>query len=146
MKGIAMEPWPNGTNRLATPPDSWPSSAADLDAESEGQSTEQLGAVRIARRVLRTVVEQAALHVPGVARMAPISTGWQRRFGRSLPQHGVGLAVRDEVVSVDLYIIVEPGVSMVDVGAAVQEAVGAAVEHILGMRASEINVFIQDVA
>jgi uncharacterized alkaline shock family protein YloU len=47
---------------------------------------------------------------------------------------------------VDLYLIVEPGVNMVAVGEAVQEGVGAAIEHILGMRVSEIDVYIRDVA
>ena len=35
---------------------------------------------------------------------------------------------------------------LVEVGSAVQESVGAAIEHILGMRARAINVYIQDVA
>jgi len=35
---------------------------------------------------------------------------------------------------------------MLKIGSAVQEAVGAAVEHILGLRVGEINVYIQDVA
>lgn len=107
--------------------------------------TGQLGAVRIARRVLRTVVEQAALGVPGVARMASIRDGWQRSLGRPLPQHGVGLVVRGEIVGIDLYVVIAADANMVDVGAGVQEAVAAAVEHILGMGISEINVYIQDV-
>lgn len=106
----------------------------------------QLGTVRIARAVLRTVVEQAALHVPGVARMARTGSRWPRLPGRPRPQHGVALAVHDDVVALDLYLVVAPATSMVVVGTAVQEAVGAAVEHILGMGVSEINVYVQDVA
>jgi uncharacterized alkaline shock family protein YloU len=54
--------------------------------------------------------------------------------------------VKGEVVDVDLYLIVEPWAHLVEVGSAVQESVGAAIEHILGMRARTINVYIQDVA
>ncbi len=108
--------------------------------------TEQVGAVRIARRVLRTVVEEAALAVPGVARMARASSSWPHAFGRPLAYHGVALAVHDKTVAVDLYLIAEPGANMVAVGTAVQESVGGAIEHILGMGVSEINVYIQDVA
>jgi len=111
-----------------------------------------LGSVRIASRVLRTVVEEAALRVSGVARMAHIASvaqlgsRWPRLLGRALPHHGVGLTVRDDGVAVDLYLIVEPTANMVQVGSAVQESVSAAIEHILGMRARAINVYVQDVA
>ena len=110
------------------------------------ESSEQLGTVRIARRVLRTVVEQAALTVPGVARMASVGSRWPTVLGRPLPHHGVGLTVRHDTVAVDLYLVVEPGASMVATGSIVQEAVGGAIEHILGMQVSAINVFVQDVA
>ncbi len=138
-----MSSWSNGTNKRAidafateNAPDEW----APLD-----ESPPQPGAVRIARRVLRTVVEQAALSVPGVARMATLP----RRpslLGVREQQHGVRLDVRGDVVGIDLYVIAAPDVSMLETGTAVQEAVGAAVEHILGMGVSVINVYIQDVA
>ncbi len=114
--------------------------------EDELEGDETLGAVRIAPRVLRTVVAEAALGVRGVARMASLSGNLPGLLGRSLPHHGVGLALHDDEVSVDLYLVVEPSANMLDVGAAVQEAVSAAVEHILGMRARQVNVYIQDVA
>ena len=112
----------------------------------ESRQGEELGAVNIARRVLRTVVLQAALGVPGVTRMADLRHEWPRLLGRPLPQRGVGLTIRGNVVAVELYVVIEPGVSIVDVGTEVQKAVGAAVEHILGMAVSEVNVYIQDVA
>jgi uncharacterized alkaline shock family protein YloU len=121
-------------------------SPADSSAERPASEREQLGAVRIARRVLRTVVEQAALHVPGVARMAHGGARWPWLPGRSAPHHGVGLEIHQGVVAIDLYLIVQPGANMVDVGMAVQEAVGAAVEHILGMSVGEINIYVRDVA
>jgi uncharacterized alkaline shock family protein YloU len=92
------------------------------------------------------VVEQAALSVDGVVRLAKLRSGWPQLFGRPLPRHGVSLMVRSHTVAVDLYLIVAPGAGMVEVGAAVQEAVGAAISHILGMGVGEINVYIQDVA
>ena len=107
---------------------------------------QHLGSVRIARRVLRTVIEEAALSVQGVTRLAMNVSQWPHLIGRSLPIHGVALAVRDDVVAIDLYLIADPDVNLVAVGVAVQEAVGQAVDHILGMRASEINVYVQDVA
>jgi uncharacterized alkaline shock family protein YloU len=145
-----MRTWPNGTDRLSSRRGIVADTGdrhgeRDSDGAASGdEHVEQVGSVRISRRVLRTVVEQAALRVAGVARMA-VPAGWQP-WGRGRPQHGVSLAVHGDSVAVDLYLIVEPGSSMVKVGTDVQEAVGAAVEHILGMGVSEINVYIQDVA
>jgi uncharacterized alkaline shock family protein YloU len=113
---------------------------------SDLEAADALGAVRIAPRVLRTVVEEAALRVPGVAHTARMSGNLPQLLGRALPHHGVGLSVHGDTINVDLYLVVEPSANMLDVGAAVQEAVSAAVEHILGMRARQINVYIQDVA
>ena len=130
-----------------------PESQAEGQAEGEADvletpddAAQNLGSVRIARRVLRTVIEEAALSVQGVGRLAMNVSQWPHLIGRSLPIRGVALALRDDVVAIDLYLIAEPDVNLVSVGLAVQEAVGQAVDHILGMRASEINVYVQDVA
>lgn len=124
-----------GTEQVETPP-----------PLASVYDTQNLGSVRIARRVLRTVIEEAALSVQGVARLAMNVSQWPHLIGRALPVHGVALLVREDVVSIDLYLIAQPDVNLVAIGVAVQEAVGRAVDHILGMHASEINVYIQDVA
>lgn len=139
----------NHTNGMQPTPLGERTGSAGRSGEPEADELEvdeALGAVRIAPRVLRTVVAEAALGVPGVARMAPLTGNLPGLLGRSLPHHGVGLTLHDDEVSVDLYLVVEPNASMLEVGAAVQEAVSAAVEHILGMRARQVNVYIQDVA
>jgi uncharacterized alkaline shock family protein YloU len=118
------------------------SSRGDADA----RPIEEAGHVRIARRVLRTVVREAALGVSGVTRLVTSTSMWPSVLGRPLPRDGVGLIVRGDTVSVDLYLVVESGLNLVVVGEAVQDAVGAAIEHILGMGVSEINIFVQDVA
>lgn len=134
----------NGLNGLPTMTEAARSGSARQPAPEP--AAEQLGSVRIARRVLRTVVQEAALAIPGVARMASGATQWPRLLGRPLPRHGVGLTLHGDVATVDVYIITEPGANMVQIGTAVQEAVGAGIERILGLRVGEINVYIQDVA
>ena len=106
----------------------------------------QPGRVRIARRALRTVVREAALSIPGVQRLYTRASGWTAYLGRPLPREGIALVVHGDVVAVDLYLVAAPGINLVALGEAVQEAVGAAIEHILAMTASEINVYIRDVA
>ena len=102
-----------------------------------------LGAVRIAHRALRTMIEQAALGTPGVAAIARTPRAFA--FGKPIPWQGIGLAARDQQVSIDLYVRAERDTNLAEVGARTQEAVASAVESLLGMRVSEINVYIQDV-
>jgi uncharacterized alkaline shock family protein YloU len=108
--------------------------------------TESLGVVRIARQVLSTIVINAALQTEGVVRMAQTADFRSRFLGREIPKRGVVLTVKDNTVSADLYIVVAPGVNIVEVGSAVQDEVAAAIEHMVGMQVQEVNVYIQDVA
>ncbi len=108
-------------------------------------STESPGVVRVARQVLLTIVVNAALQVPGVVRMAQATDQWSRFLGREVPRQGVGLTIKDNTVSADLYIVVASGVRVVDVGSAIQEEVAAAIEHMVGMQVHEVNVYVQDV-
>ncbi len=103
------------------------------------------GVVRVARQVLSTIVINTALQIPGVARIAQGGAQWSRLLGRELPRQGVALAVKDNTVSTDLYIVVTAGANIVEVGTAVQEEVASAIEEMVGMQVREVNVYIQDV-
>lgn len=102
-----------------------------------------LGVVRIAHRALRTMIEQAALRAPGVEGIA--RSPHTMTPGRPIPWQGIGIAVRDHQVTIDLYLLAQSGANLAQVGMRAQEAVAMAVESLLGMRVSEINVYIQDV-
>ena len=103
------------------------------------------GVVRVARQVLSTIVINTALQIPGVARIAHTNDQWSRLLGREIPRQGVTLTVKDNTLSADLYIVVQSGVDIVEVGTAVQEEVASAIEKMIGMQIREINVYIQDV-
>lgn len=124
----------------------WALPEADNGSTAGGMAGSEPGRVRIARRALRTVVREAALSIPGVQRLYTQTSGWTAYLGRPLPREGIALVVHGDMVAVDLYLVVATGINLVALGEAVQEAVGAAIEHIVGMDASEINVYIRDVA
>ncbi|HTD18689.1 MAG: Asp23/Gls24 family envelope stress response protein [Ktedonobacteraceae bacterium] len=107
---------------------------------------ESLGVVRVTRQVLTTIVTNAALEIPGVVRMAQVTDQWSRLLGREVPRQGVTLTIKDNAVTMDLYIVVASNVNIVEVGSAVQEEVASAIEHMVGMQVHEVNVYIQDVA
>jgi uncharacterized alkaline shock family protein YloU len=113
-----------------------------------GMAVEQQapGVVRVVRQVLSTIVIHTAVRIPGVARMAQVSDQWSRFLGREVPGQGVALTVKDNTVSADLYIVVDSGVDIVEVGTAVLEEVASAIEMMVGMQVQEVNVYIQDVA
>ncbi len=117
-----------------------PSPSAMTDEQS-------LGSVRITKHVLAHIIELAALSVPGVERLAPVWSPWPRLWQLKEPQQGLAVLVRDGHVSIDLYLILDPGSNLTQVGRAVQDAVVQALDQqVGGMVVDEVNVFIQDIA
>jgi len=107
---------------------------------------EKLGKVTIAPEVLVTIARLTTLCTPGVVRM---STDWMgnvnRLLGRTSSGGGVRIEVEDDAVTVDLYVIVEPGVNMYNLGQAIQAEVTRAVNDMVGVTVRAINIHIQDV-
>lgn len=104
--------------------------------------SEKLGTVRIAPNVLATIAKRAALAVPGVARMAEGPAFVLRNWAHE----GVRVEVSNDTVSIELYLIVEPGKSMLEISRAVQNQVARAIQDLLGMPVKEVDVHILDVA
>jgi uncharacterized alkaline shock family protein YloU len=107
---------------------------------------EKLGRVTIAPEVLVTIARLTTLSMPGVIRM---STDWMgnvnRLLGRMSSGGGVRIEVEDEAVTVDLYVIVESGVNMYNLGQAIQAEVTRAINDMVGVAVRAVNIHIQDV-
>ena len=107
---------------------------------------EKLGKVTIAPEVLVTIARLTTLCTPGVVRM---STDWMgnvnRLLGRTSSGGGVRIEVEDDAVTVDLYVIVEPGVNMYNLGQTIQAEVTRAVNDMVGVAVRTVNIHIQDV-
>ncbi len=61
-------------------------------------------------------------------------------------EDGVSVEVRDHAVAVDLYLVIEPGYNLREVGRAVQAAVRRAMEEMVGMEVLSVNVHVEDVS
>lgn len=107
---------------------------------------EELGRIRVSPQVVALIVALAAADVPGVAWLNARSGG-QRRPLRSPEEMGraVRLDVEGETVLADIYLTVERGVNMMEVGTAVQRAASEAIRRTLGLYSQAVNVFIVDV-
>jgi len=113
--------------------------------ECEQEMTEELlGRVTIAPSVLVTIARLATLSVPGVCRMATHWAPWIKG-ATGAASEGTRLLIEDDVVFADLYIVVQGGIGMLDIGTAVQASVSRAIRDMVGMEVGEVNVHIEDV-
>jgi uncharacterized alkaline shock family protein YloU len=59
---------------------------------------------------------------------------------------GVTLQVRNGAIAVDVYIVAEPDTNLKTLGHIVQRKVREALDQMVGMRAEQVNVYIEDVS
>ncbi|HEU5330656.1 MAG: Asp23/Gls24 family envelope stress response protein [Thermomicrobiales bacterium] len=106
------------------------------------------GRVTIAPAVLAQIVERATLGTPGVVAMCTRHPRFDRlrdRTFRDTPS-GIHLRLVDDTVNAEIAIVAQTSVNIVDLGQRIQQEVGGALEHIAGLRAGEINVYVDDIA
>ncbi|AET66708.1 hypothetical protein Desor_1034 [Desulfosporosinus orientis DSM 765] len=106
-----------------------------------------LGSIRIADEVVEVIAGLAASEVEGVVGM---SGGLVGDLANMLARNknlskGVKVEVGEHEVAVDLFIVVEYGVSIPDVALSVQEAVKEGIESMTGLKVVEANVHVQGV-
>ena len=99
----------------------------------------QSGQIKIANEVLAIVSGTAALEVEGVAASHSVSNA-SGRFAKRNFSRGVKIAMKNDVVCVDLAIIVKFGHNIHVVSEEVQKRVKVALETMVGMTVKEVNV------
>ena len=109
----------------------------------EGSS---LGTVKIANDVVATIAGLAAADVEGIAGMSGgFSGGIAEMLGRKNLTKGVKVEVGEETTVIEIFCIVEYGVSIPKVAADVQNKVKSAVESMTGLATAAINIHVQGV-
>ncbi|MHB8124070.1 MAG: Asp23/Gls24 family envelope stress response protein [Desulfitobacteriaceae bacterium] len=106
-----------------------------------------LGAIRIADEVVEVIAGLAASEVDGVAGM---SGGFVGDLAHMLARNknlskGVKVEVGEHETAVDLFVIMDFGVSIPNVALRVQEAVKEAIESMTGLSVVETNVHVQGI-
>lgn len=120
--------------------DELPDDTASEELAGDG-SLDVTGDLSVGRGVIIEVARLAALEVPDVLRVARRGPRWRA----ALAGPAVMVRVRPEGVVVRLRIIARPGADLADTGLRVREAVGRAVERMLGLRVDEVSVLIDGV-
>lgn len=95
----------------------------------------------VGRRVIVDVVRQAALEIPEVLQVARRGPRWRA----ALAGPAISVHARPEGVEVELRIIARPGSDLVAAGRHVREAVGLAVERLLGLGVRSVTVLVDGV-
>jgi uncharacterized alkaline shock family protein YloU len=107
--------------------------------------TETDASVRIAPEVLATIVRMTTMSVPGIVAMSDPPHGHLPRKRLPDATRGVHAELRDMMVSADVYVVVAHGANLVQVGNAVQRAVGDGVRDMLDLAVRNVNVFVQGI-
>lgn len=99
------------------------------------------GRITVANEVLETIVRLTTLAVPGVVRLVPPDS-----FQRLLKvQDGVHVTVRDGVVEVSLYVVIESGRNALTLCRQIQTEVTRAIADIVALEVKEVNVYVEDI-
>ena len=106
-----------------------------------------LGQITISEDVLLKVAGYAALECYGIVAMSSkrAKDGFVEWLGRENLTKGVRINITDEGIDIDLFIIVEYGISISAVAAAIIETVKYKVEHLTGVPVGRVNVCVEDI-
>ena len=108
------------------------------------EGTRPQGKTTIAPDVLISIAKLSALSVPGVYQMAETPAVVSNLF-KHRKQDGVQIVVEGDMVSVDLFLILNSDVQVLDVSKKVQNQVARAISEMVGLDAGKITVHVQDI-
>ena len=106
-----------------------------------------LGQITISEDVLLKVAGYAALECYGIVAMSSkrAKDGFVEWLGRENLSKGVQIRAVGDMIDVDLFIVVEYGISISAVAAAIIETVKYKVEHLTGVPVGRVNVCVEDI-
>lgn len=102
------------------------------------------GTTTMAPGVLVTLAKLTAMSIPGVVGVAPLPGGVNRLFRRGVAE-GVQIEFDENSVGIDLYLILKQDTNVRNVSRKVQAEVARAIEEMIGMQVTRIDVHIEDI-
>jgi uncharacterized alkaline shock family protein YloU len=100
------------------------------------------GQIIVAPEVMMTVIRQAAQNVPDVASMTSPATSM---FRRGQGREGIILGQSENGLKIDIHVVLKHNVNMIETAQAIQSAVSEAVDQIIGVSVSSVDVHIEDI-
>ncbi len=109
------------------------------------EQTESIGRIEVAPDVLAMIAYFATQRVEGVAKMAPVPADAARLFRRHSRHDGIVLDYADDRIRFDIYVIMKPDVNIMETSQALQTAVIEAIDTMVGLPVTAVNVHVEDV-
>lgn len=106
---------------------------------------EKLGKIEVSQRAIASIAADAVLRSYGVVGMASVrlKDGLAEILRREQQDRGVAVSVKDGEVVIDLYVVVEYGTRVSEVGRNIAQTVKFAVERAIGVPVARVNVNVQ---
>lgn len=113
----------------------------------KGHIDNRFGSIQIEPEVIALYAGTTAVECFGIVGMAAVSVkdGFARLLKRESLTKGINVAIRENVISIDFYVIVSYGVSILAVADNLMESVKYKVEDLTGMTVEQINVYVEGV-
>jgi len=106
----------------------------------------ELGNIRIADDVVKTISAKAATDVEGVYKLAGgVVDEVSKMLGKKRPTNGVKVEVGEVECSIEVYLVIKYGYKIVEVAEEVQKAILEAVSNLSGLKVVEVNVYVQNI-
>ena len=107
----------------------------------------ELGTITVMEDVITTIAGYAAIECIGIVAMASkrATDGLVELLGRENLKRGVKAVIAEDSVAINLYIIVEYGVSIAAVAKNAIEAVKYRVESLCGVKVDSVNVTVEGI-
>jgi uncharacterized alkaline shock family protein YloU len=109
-----------------------------------GEYAGDRGKTTITPEVMLTIAQLTTLSVPGVSAMSNVAGGVNRLFKRGAGE-GVRMDIREDMVYVDLYLILNKDVNIRDTSRRVQREVARAISEMVGLQVGRVNIHIEDI-
>ena len=105
------------------------------------------GTIYITEDVMLKVVGYAALECYGIVAMSSkrAKDGFVEWLGRENLTKGVRINVTDDGIDIDLYIIVEYGISIVEVCKIIKSQVCYKIENMTGAKVRRVNISVEGI-
>jgi len=106
-----------------------------------------IGTIYISEEVMLKVVGYAALECYGIVAMSSkrAKDGFVEWLGRENLSKGVQLRSVDDMIDVDLYIVVEYGISVTEVCNSIKEVVRYKLEKMTGIKVRNVNITVEGI-
>lgn len=102
-----------------------------------------LGKVEISPEVIEVIASIAATEVEGVAAMrGSFATGVAERLGRRNHGKGVKVDLKEEGITIDVYVVLQYGVSIPEVGQKIQDNICQTLRTMTSLEISAANIHV----